>query len=75
MAVNNESIECCMECGETLNAKTYAIYRPKNNSSKADEIEEIVGYLCEQCRTKHKIKPVRNINQLEKLLKLKDSLK
>jgi uncharacterized protein YlaI len=75
MATNNESVERCMECDDTINTKTYAIYRSKNNSSRSNDPEEIVGYLCEKCRSKHKIKPVRNVNELEKLIKLKDSLK
>lgn len=74
MTNDKEVKECCLECGDTLNDNTYAIYRTKNKSNKENEQEEVAGYLCERCRTKHKIKAVRNVNELEKLLKLKDSL-
>jgi CRISPR/Cas system-associated protein Csm6 len=77
MTKDNEPKEHCLECGEILTDSTYAIYRSKNKSNKENSDngqEEIAGYLCERCRTKHKIKPVKNINEFEKLLKLKDSL-
>jgi hypothetical protein len=72
MTTNNELNEQCMECSGILTVKTYAIYKPKSKSNKKNDIEEIAGYLCEKCRSKHKIKPMRNINELEKLLKLID---
>lgn len=66
----NEVKERCLECNEKLIDNTYAIYRTKNKLSKENDQEEIEGYLCERCRAKHKIKPLKNKNELEKLLRL-----
>jgi predicted RNA-binding Zn-ribbon protein involved in translation (DUF1610 family) len=60
--------ESCIQCGGKIMSSTYALYKlPKG---EVDNNEQV--FLCEDCRAKNKIKPLRNINELYKLQKLKD---
>jgi hypothetical protein len=72
--VGKELDKGCLECGEKLTDYTYAIYWGKEKLDKRNDQEEIAGFLCDRCRSKHKIKPVKSRNELEKLERLKELL-
>lgn len=72
--MTNDKIQC-LACTAIIEHAAYPMYKEANASkhkAHEDHIEqsEIIGYLCESCRTKQKIKPLRGINELSKLAKL-----
>jgi predicted RNA-binding Zn-ribbon protein involved in translation (DUF1610 family) len=60
--------EQCIQCGGKIMNSAYALYKsPKNDEESEEQV-----FLCEVCRAKNKIKPLRNINELYKLQNLKE---
>ncbi|RXT07797.1 hypothetical protein [Ammoniphilus sp. CFH 90114] len=57
----------CLECDRHVSERIYAVYTGKD--------DEVVGFLCDACRHKKKVKGLRNVNELEKLASLKNLLK
>ncbi|WP_202078170.1 hypothetical protein [Caldalkalibacillus salinus] len=64
----------CLECGQVLEEKTYALYRqqtPKGKHTKGtDKDDAIIGFLCRMCSKKRKVKPIKSRNELHKLKEL-----
>jgi hypothetical protein len=57
----------CLACNQVIVDPVYAVYSPKEN-------EEVVGFLCDACRSKQKIKRLNNPRGWDQLQKVKEIL-
>lgn len=67
-----EEQDRCYQCEEKLDALVYAVYRGGKN--KAEDADDVVGYLCNRCRGTHKVKPLKGANDWKELEELKKLL-
>lgn len=68
-----EERDQCFQCGNKLDALVYAVYR--GSKGKNEEVaDDVIGYLCDNCRGTHKVKALRSTSNWEKLEELKKSL-
>lgn len=69
-----EDKEQCLECGKHIAELIYAVYSGREDAQKHLEKDAIVGFLCDACRQKKKVKGLKNKNELHKLAALKNLL-
>jgi hypothetical protein len=70
--LQNKQNNQCLECSQQLDQLVYAIYRSHDKNQASDNENSIVGYICDICRKKHKMKALRgNDDHLKKSEQLK----
>jgi uncharacterized protein YlaI len=70
--MNESTKELCTQCNKPVQDSIYALYSKQSPNESKEPL--IKGFLCKECSSKLKVKPIRGVNGLKTLDQLKGKL-